>query len=281
MVAVVTGVSIIVFTMYLVARNQPFTSPDLARMMRIILSLGIGTLGATIPGFLNVSYSVAGFAVRAGGALALFVISFWGSPNVEALNLGEPDVEVSSAPQIDIRTRAAPNVKDAARLDASAVVTVPLHVRNLGYNSKPAFIERTEVTIPVGSEGTRFAWRYFVNMHEEAKGVWLSILEDAQPQVVPAGGVWNGEVLHVSDSQLTWADVLKYFSEQDDHTDIARIEITYSNGERSDSTVYRERVITVDCKFDVQKWQREISRFESATGRVPGRVTMECLEELT
>jgi hypothetical protein len=281
-IALLTGVGIITFTMFLVARNEPFASSDLARMMRIILSLGIGVLGGTIPGFLNVSYNMAGFAVRAGGALALFVITFWGSPHVEALGLSEPVVEVSPAAQIDIRTRAAPDLADNLRAAETAVVTIPLHIRNVNNVGKSAFIERTEIIIPLGqSESTKFTWRYFVNMHEEAKGVWLGILQDAQPQQVPPGGAWNGEVLHFPATPLTWAQVLHYFDEQDSEKGFATISVYYSNSERTSSPNFKEYVTKIDCNFDIEKWRQELQKFQEATGRMPSRVTMECLEAET
>lgn len=278
-IATVTGASIIFFTMYLVVRNAPFASPDLARMMRIILSLGIGIIGGTIPGFLNVSYNGVGFAVRAGGALALFVITYFGSPSVDALHLGEPIVETSAAAQIDLRTIAPPNHSDHDRLEANTVITVPLHVRNINSLGKPAFIERTEINFPVNDgEYARFIWRYFVNMHEEARGVWLSIQSDAQPQVIPPGGAWNSEVLHFPNNDLAWADTLKYFTDRSDTVGVAIISITYSNAERLGNENYQRHTITVNCTYDLIKWRDQILRFRELTGKEPGRVTMECRE---
>lgn len=278
-IATVTGAAIIFFTMYLVGRNAPFASPDLARMMRIILSLGIGIIGGTIPGFLNVSYNGAGLAVRAGGALALFVITYFGSPNVDSLHLGEPIVETSAAPQIDIRTIASPYLADDERLAANTVITVPLHVRNINSLGKPAFLERTEINFPINNgEGARFIWRYFVNMHEEARGAWLSIQSDALQQVIPAGGVWNGEVLHFPREDLAWTDVLKYFTEQNDAVGVAIISVIYSNAEKENDENYREHTITVNCTYDIKKWGDQVLRFQSITGKPPGRITMECHE---
>src|SRR5919205_2872615 len=68
--------------LYLVVRNEPFRDPNLVVIARIILSLSIAVLGATVPGFLNVDWSARGFAVRAGGALALFVLTFLLTPRI-------------------------------------------------------------------------------------------------------------------------------------------------------------------------------------------------------
>jgi tetratricopeptide (TPR) repeat protein len=86
-VALFTAVFVVVVVLLLVVRNAPFTDPNLVVLARIVLALAIGILGATIPGFLSVTYDVAGFAIRAAGALALFVIAFFGTPRVEALHL--------------------------------------------------------------------------------------------------------------------------------------------------------------------------------------------------
>lgn len=100
-VALFTGVAVVLFVLYLVFRNEPFADPNLVVIVRIVLSLAIGTVGATIPGFLHVQYNAAGFALRAAGALALFVISFFGTPEVQALGL--KPIEVSYQREMDVR----------------------------------------------------------------------------------------------------------------------------------------------------------------------------------
>ena len=51
-------------------------------MLRVLLSLSAATLGASIPGFLNLRWSGGGLVVRAGGALALFVLTFVYTPDL-------------------------------------------------------------------------------------------------------------------------------------------------------------------------------------------------------
>jgi hypothetical protein len=67
---------------YLLIRNEPIADARLFFGLRLILSFGAATLGASIPGFLNVGWSGGGLAVRAGGALALFVLTFVYTPDV-------------------------------------------------------------------------------------------------------------------------------------------------------------------------------------------------------
>jgi hypothetical protein len=67
---------------YLVIRNEPFADPNLVVAARILLSLAVATLGATVPGFLQIGWNRAGLAMRAGGALGLFVLTYWLTPTV-------------------------------------------------------------------------------------------------------------------------------------------------------------------------------------------------------
>lgn len=80
--AVVVAVAIVAFAMYLIARNEPFEDRTLITVLRILVSLATAILGAILPGFLNVSWKGGGLVIRAGGALALFLVTFFGSPHI-------------------------------------------------------------------------------------------------------------------------------------------------------------------------------------------------------
>jgi len=74
-VATMVGLAVVVFVMAIVWRNEPIVDQNLAVLIRIVLSLAMGILGATVPGFVNLTWRGAGLGVRAGGALALFVLT--------------------------------------------------------------------------------------------------------------------------------------------------------------------------------------------------------------
>jgi peptidoglycan/LPS O-acetylase OafA/YrhL len=67
---------------FLLVRNTPISDPKLFFVLRVVLSFSAGTLGATLPGFLNVRWSGNGLTVRAGGALALFLLTFVYTPDL-------------------------------------------------------------------------------------------------------------------------------------------------------------------------------------------------------
>ncbi len=73
---------IVALAVFLLIRNQPIADPKLFFVLRVALSFAAATLGASIPGFLSVGWSGGGSAVRAGGALALFVLTFVYTPNL-------------------------------------------------------------------------------------------------------------------------------------------------------------------------------------------------------
>jgi len=80
--ATVAALVIVGLVVFLLIRNQPIADPRLFFVLRVVLSLGVATLGASIPGFLNLKWSGGGLAVRAGGALALFVLTFVYTPDL-------------------------------------------------------------------------------------------------------------------------------------------------------------------------------------------------------
>ena len=86
-IAVFVAVAVVALVMYLVIRSEPFVDPQKIVWVRILLALTVGIIGATIPGLLNVTYNFAGFGIRAAGAMGLFVITFFGTPQTTVFGL--------------------------------------------------------------------------------------------------------------------------------------------------------------------------------------------------
>lgn len=63
-------------------------------IFRIMISLAAAGVGAILPGFLDVRFRQA---IRAGGALALFLVVYFGSPAALTPILGEPPLPESNA----------------------------------------------------------------------------------------------------------------------------------------------------------------------------------------
>src|ERR1700730_2613258 len=73
---------IVGLAVFLLIRNQPIADPRLFLVLRVVVSFSAATLGATIPGFLELGWGGRGLAMRAGGALALFVLTFVYTPDL-------------------------------------------------------------------------------------------------------------------------------------------------------------------------------------------------------
>jgi hypothetical protein len=80
--ATVAALVIVGLAVFLLIRNQPIADPRLFFVMRVVLSLSAAILGASIPGFFNLKWSGGGLVARAGGALALFVLTFVFTPDL-------------------------------------------------------------------------------------------------------------------------------------------------------------------------------------------------------
>lgn len=79
-IAFVFGVTFIVGLMVL-AVAFPKPTPFQYKVFRIVLSLAVAGAAAMVPGFINLEVSLtAGLLIRAGGALAVFVIVFFFNP---------------------------------------------------------------------------------------------------------------------------------------------------------------------------------------------------------
>jgi hypothetical protein len=72
---------IVGLAVFLLVRNEKIADPQLFFLLRVVLSFSTATLGATIPGFLEIGWSGRGLAIRAGGALALFVLTYLYTPD--------------------------------------------------------------------------------------------------------------------------------------------------------------------------------------------------------
>src|SRR6266436_9275548 len=91
--ATLAALAIVALMTFLLVRNEPIADPNLFFGLRLLLSFGAATLGASIPGFLNVRWSGGGLVVRAAGALALFVLTYVYTPDL-ATAQGSPQVQI-------------------------------------------------------------------------------------------------------------------------------------------------------------------------------------------
>lgn len=112
--AVCAALMIVGLVMFLLVRNEEIADPRLFFALRLVLSFGTAVLGATIPGFLSVGWSAGGLTVRAGGALALFVLTYLYTPDLATKQDQRGQVTIS-----------APGGVAADRIDRSTITVNP------------------------------------------------------------------------------------------------------------------------------------------------------------
>jgi len=84
---------IVGLAVFLLIRNQPVADPRLFLVLRVVVSFSAATLGGTIPGFLELGWRGQGLAIRAGGALALFILTFVYTPDL-VTSEGKPGPQI-------------------------------------------------------------------------------------------------------------------------------------------------------------------------------------------
>ena len=108
--AVTAALMVVGLVAFLLIRNEPIAGARLFFALRVLLSVAAAVLGATIPGFLEVRWSGSGLAIRAGGALALFVLTYLYTPDL-----------VTAQSQHEQMTISAPGGVAAGRIDRSSI----------------------------------------------------------------------------------------------------------------------------------------------------------------
>lgn len=102
--ATLAALVVVGLAVFLLVRNQPIADPRLFFVMRVVLSFSTAVLGATIPGFLDLRWSGSGLAVRAGGALALFVLTFVYTPDLVPDQGGKTSTTISAPGGVAVGT---------------------------------------------------------------------------------------------------------------------------------------------------------------------------------
>jgi len=253
---------IFAFVIFLVLRNQPI-DPNYYGWVRILLSFAIAVLGATIPGFLDVEWKGAGLVIRAAGALALFVITFFGTPKVlpSAPPLKDAEVGVLIKPSVvDFRT------SEKERLAAPVVLTIPLQYENKAQAAKTAKIEQETAAVHLPSGTLFFSWKYFVNQNPENVDKWLGIVGGASPDTILSGGIVKHETLFENKEKTTWQS----FLEQLDGIKHDYLTIVVS------STVTGQEIATI-CQADMRRYRQQVDNYRSKSSEPIVRITLQCI----
>lgn len=118
---------VVILTTYMILQNQTLSSESMY-FLKIILSLSGAVMLATLPGFLDINYSLSGFSVRAAGGAAAFVFIYTQSPSIPALKL-----DPASNPPIEIKRIVPAPSGQLSNMDGGLPVLVSLSFDPLGF----------------------------------------------------------------------------------------------------------------------------------------------------
>lgn len=127
---------------YLAIRNEPFRDANITAMVRMVLSVMLGIVGSTIPGFILIEWKGARWGARAGGAFALFMVCYLVTPKVLPAVQPPPPSEIKTGDAVDVGSRTMAVGRD-----------VPLWLDNVPENSKVTWSGSSQGFLD-GAEGT-------------------------------------------------------------------------------------------------------------------------------
>lgn len=269
LIGLVTAVCVVGTVLYLVIRNQPFSDPNLVTLMRIVLAVSMGILGATIPGFLSIEYRSQGLVIRAAGALALVLLTYFFSPKVEMLNLKLPkaDVTIVTPTRIDLRASTGGSNNPLDRDKGVLMATMDLGYHNHAQPAETAVLKHTSLNFMLDGKRYSLTWSYFVNLHDEQVGKWLAVERSAESVPIAQGSVVPKEIMHEATGYL-WSDFIAQWRESTE----ARSAFTVTS-------MIDDHTITTVCTVDNVKWRDAVeAHIRANEGRIPMRLTMCCLE---
>lgn len=123
MVVLIMAFIVVMVTLALVWRNERFQDENLVVLTRILISVSMGVIGASVPGVFESNIEFRGWQIRAAGATCFFVVTFFGTPKVVPLKLGN--------------VTPSPIPIDAFDGIPVADITPPVPARHVAFNYEP------------------------------------------------------------------------------------------------------------------------------------------------
>lgn len=206
-VATLCGVGVVATVVYLVVRDSRISDPGVAGAFHLILSLAVATLGATLPGFLHIIHSGKGYMIRAGGALALFVLAFFGAPKIWT-DLPTPlqPAKIVALPPISIDFR----INDWDNPQSNVIATVSRSYINEAQPAKNALLRSEDLVVQFDGHDHPYYGATFVHVHE--KSPWLGDPKgDFVPTAIIAGTPTSHETRFLprdAAGNLSWRDFI-------------------------------------------------------------------------
>lgn len=260
LIVLILGVVLALALVYIVIAEVPIGGERYA-VVRVLLALAAAAVGAFLPGaFMEIEGNVRGFSIRAAGALALFVLVFYGSERVDDAPL---DLLPISTP--DLRTSA---VDQAGRPRADAPVTLVLPVGfKRGGEVPEVTILGMEASVRYTGGELRLRPLHLTQLSQNVpSGPWLPNFGDLiLPLTIPADGGGVEFAFYPAGTPTRWGPFAQTLAGSDTGTLKVHLEVDTNLGH-----VERE------CAVDFPVYAKTIRDALQSTGLPPKRLSMRC-----
>lgn len=259
------GAVLIGATLYLIVTNHKYDEPN-ATYMKILLSLGAGVVGSTIPGFLHIEYKKKGLAVRAAGGVAVFLVTLYYTPAVVVVKPAK--LVVNQPTRVDLRSFMGDSKDPKVLMESVVMATMDIPYVNVEEPARTAIVEFAVLHFELNGSSHRLPWEYFVNLHYPPLREYLDRIGSASPFPVVAGSPVTKEIMHKS-SNLGWFKFMEEWRAGRDEYHVFKVVSTIKEAGNVESI----------CTVDKVRSLREIEDVSNSSGGgVPMQMTMCCLE---
>jgi hypothetical protein len=198
-------VIIVIFMLALIATGTSM-NPGNELIFRFIFAVAAALIAFTMGGVVGLEWNFSGVAIRAGGAIAAFLIVFMFAPRVLDQVLPKAEPAVTGGNAIDFRSVDDP--KQAQWLSSDLAITLEgLTFLHLQGNTQSAYVTSEELTFNIGGRSIPFSPAWLVDIRENTPCPgWRAVCENWKGGLVPANELLSRSVMFVPKprGQISW-----------------------------------------------------------------------------
>lgn len=262
LIAIVVAVLVLIFT------GQEIT-PGNEGLYRFTFATAAALIAFTMGGAAGLSWNFRGVAIRAGGAVAAFLIMFMFAPNLLS-KLGIPRIELAAVNGVDLRSVVDPKLSNWEASDV-ALTLEGISFASVVPTDLPARLTTETLTLGWGGESYIFKPAWLVDLRKQSSGSgWLGEIGNWEPGLIEPNGLLNRSVMFVPDprASLPWD---KFVLTLESEIRAGNVEIGYQ-------ALVSGQVLTWGCKLPIAAIQSQLAKARtSRKGLLPRYFQPDCL----
>ncbi|MBZ9759262.1 hypothetical protein LB524_28645 [Mesorhizobium sp. ESP6-5] len=197
-------IGIVVAVLVLIFTGQEIT-PGNEGLYRFTFAIAAALIAFTLGGAVGLSWNFGGVAIRAGGAIAAFIIMIMWAPDLLS-KVGIPRIELAAVNSVDFRSVVDPKTADWEASDV-AITLESVSFASVTPTDLPAHLTSETINLAWGNQRYIFkpAWIVDLRKHSSGSG-WLGEKGNWEPGVIEPNGLLNRSVMFVPypRASLSW-----------------------------------------------------------------------------